>query len=168
MFKQKKILALSMLLLIAAPILIFTGFWVKQKSIQYQMNERLEKAALHTITANIADVKWIKKNKEVEIHGRMFDIKHFEINGSQITLTGLYDEEEHELKKGLAGLMKQKKDGTEPLNQLVLKFIFAVTLNNNDTYNSTEAYPAYTTAYAFYNEKAKPQYKLVTTPPPNV
>ena len=161
-------MVLVLLLIVAAPVLLFTGFFVKQKSIQYKMNERLKKTALHTITANTADVKWIKKNKEVEVYGKMFDVKHFSINGNLLTLTGLYDEEEHELKKDLAGLMKEKKDGTTPINQLVLKFVFTEAIAKIDGFSLSFMGIADKFIYNFYNETAQSQYLAVITPPPNV
>ena len=155
-----------LLLTVIAPALLFTGFFVKQKNIQHKMNERLQKAPLHTITANIADVKWIKKNKEVEVYGRMFDIKKFHISGNQIILTGLYDDDEYQLKKDLAELMKEKKDGAAPLNQLVLKFIFTQAIVKTDTFIAPINNTAYKFNYVTYSERAHSQYMAVFTPPP--
>jgi hypothetical protein len=167
--KPKNILALTLLLIIVAPVLLFTVFLVKQKHIQNQMNERLEYASLHTITADSKEVRWIKKDKEAEVQGRLFDVKNFYTDGNTIVLTGLYDDDERELKQKLSLLMKQKKDGTAPLSQLMLKFIFNPALNKITDSNSTVVYISSTKIFfKFYNENVQAQYLSVATPPPNI
>lgn len=167
--KPKNILALTLLLIIAAPVLLFTVFLVKQKNIQHQMNERLEQASLYTITADSKEVRWIKKDKEAEVQGRLFDVKNFYTDGNTIVLTGLYDDDEHKLKQDLSLLMKQKKDGTAPLSQLILKFIFNPALNKITDINTSVICIHITKLFFdFYNEKAKAEYLAVTTPPPNI
>ncbi len=166
--KPKKIWVLVLLLVVASPLLLFTGFLIKQKNIQHNMNEQLEKVSLLTINTNIADIKWIKKGKEVEIDGRLFDVKKFHITGSQIMLTGLYDEDEYQLKKEFTGLMKEKKDGTTLLNQLVLKFIFTVSYDKPNTFTIATANITDKINYSFHNETAQSQSITVTTPPPNI
>lgn len=152
----------------ATPVLVITGFLVKQKVIQRRMSERLEKTPLQTITADIAEVRWVKKNKEVEVHGRMFDVKKFQVNGNKITLTGLYDNEEHALKKELAGLHKQKKDNSAPIKQLVLKFLNASAIN--EIYSAVEFYTGKNTVkeYFPYKDDLVNRFIRVITPPPNV
>ncbi len=162
-----KILTLVLLLILVAPVFLFTGFFIKQKHIQHKMHERLERTALHTITANVTDVKWVKKNKEVEIYGRLFDVKHYLINGNKITLTGLYDEEEHELKKDLAKLMKEEKDGSSPNNQLVVKFNLFIAFIPNNIFDAQQFTALNKISSALYSEQLRHQYIVVATPPPN-
>jgi len=160
---------LALLLVVMAPVLLFTGFLVKQKYIQHQVHERLERASLSTITAGIADVKWLKEGKEAEINGRLFDVKSFKYKGNTITLTGLFDENEQELKKEFTCLLKEKKGDTAPLNQLVLKFLFSPAINKNNAFTaSITGIAAIPVTYAAYSENTQAQYIAVTTPPPNI
>jgi hypothetical protein len=168
LYKTKKTGILLLLLIVAAPVLLFTGFLIKQKSIQYNMNERLQKASLHTITANLADVKWIKQNKEAEINGRLVDVKEYYITRNQIIITGLYDDEEHELKKDMVELIKEKKGSPAPIHQLVLKLILSVTIDEHDVFSLTFLSTADKIKYPINNESTISQYLSVITPPPNI
>jgi hypothetical protein len=168
MFNRKKILAFAMLLVVAAPLFLFIGFTVKQKQIQHAMKAKLESAVLQTIVLNKADVKWFKKNKEIIIDGKLFDIKSFATDGEKMIFSGLYDHEENKLKKEFANLLHQKKDGPAPLNQLLLKFIFTAVITKNEEPVITFSIKKNTAVYLNHNEKAVSQYLSVFTPPPNV
>jgi len=154
---------------VMAPVLIFTGFLVKQKYIQHQMHEQLERTSLSTITVNTTDITWLNEGKEAEIKGRLFDVKSVKASGGVITLTGLYDEKENELKEEFDGLIKEKKGDTSPLNEMVLKILFSPAINKSNSFTAT---PANTTAvtitYAAYSETEQAQYIAITTPPPNI
>jgi hypothetical protein len=168
MVKSKKILAFVLLLIVATPIFFFTCFLVKQKLIQYEMKERLESSLLQTIIADQSDVKWVKKNKEVIIGDRLFDVKFYTIENNQMILTGLYDDAEKKLKKDFAGMLHQKKNESAPLEQLILKFIFTAAIKKT-TISEDPFFSNYIGAnYLFYNEVAVAQSHAVTTPPPNV
>ncbi|WP_462254147.1 hypothetical protein [Ferruginibacter sp.] len=161
-------MAFAMLLVVAAPLFFFIGFTVKQKQIQHAMKDKLESAVLQTIVLNKADVKWFKKNKEIIIDGKLFDIKSYTIDGEKIVFTGLYDHEENKLKKEFANLVHQKKDDAAPLNQLLLKFIFTAAITKNEEPVITFADKNNTPVYINRNEKAVSQFLSVFTPPPNV
>ena len=76
---KKKILAFAMLLLAAAPLFFILGHLVKREFVYHQMIEKLENNSLHTISIALADINWIKKNKEVMVDGKLFDVKSWEI-----------------------------------------------------------------------------------------
>jgi hypothetical protein len=168
MLLQKKILAFTALLLVAAPLFFFTGYLVKQKIIQYQMKEQLENASLQTITVNKADITSVKKNKEVVIDGELFDVKSYVVAGDKIILTGLYDAAENKLKKEFTNLMQQKKNESAPLEQLILKFIFAAVINQNRQTEVLACNQNIKTVYPFYSEGPVYQSVPVTSPPPNI
>ena len=94
MFNPKKIFALALLFAVVAPLLFFAGYLVKQSLIQNEMEEQLETKALQTITTDLTGVQWLKKNKEVIIEGKLFDVKSYTITGNKIILTGLFDKDE--------------------------------------------------------------------------
>jgi hypothetical protein len=161
-------MAFVMLLLIAAPLFLFVGFIVKQKIIQHQMLEQLENASLQTITVNQTAVTWVKKNKELIVDGKMFDVKSYIITGDKIILTGLFDEEENKLNKKVTILIHQKKDNSVPLNQLILKFILTAVINKDAAPLITQAKQNSKPVYPTYKEAAVLQYSFVSTPPPNI
>lgn len=163
----KKISGWALLLLAAAPLLIVTGFLAKQKYIQHQMEERLERSVLHTVTAAAADVVWINPGKEAEINGELFDVEDFHVNGSTVTLTGLYDKEESALKTKLTGLLKQKKGSTPPLHQLVFKFFAAAAVSDAPSNAALATTSLVFTSYTSYTDKLAEQVRSVSTPPPN-
>src|SRR5690348_6509709 len=129
MFTQKKIPAFIMLLAVAAPLLFFAGFWIKQKLVEHEMEERLETASLQTVTVKINDLQWLKKNKEVVIEGKLFDVRSYTTKGNTVTLTGLYDKDEDHLQEQLKNFMQQKNGASSPLNSIVVKFLFPPLYN---------------------------------------
>lgn len=168
MLKSKKILAFVLLLIVATPIFFFTGFLIKQKMIQHEMKEKLESSFLQTITVNLTDIKWVKKNKEVIIGDRFFDVKSYTIENDKIILTGLYDEAEKKLQKDFAGMLHQKKNETAPLEQLILKFIFTAAIKKNTIAQDLPCNNKIKVIYLTYNEAAVTLSQSVTTPPPNI
>jgi hypothetical protein len=168
MLIRKKILAFATLLLVLAPLFFFTGYLVKQKMIQYQMQEQLEKTSLQTITVNKAEISWARKDKEVIINGELFDVKSYIVAGDKIILTGLYDAAENELKKEFANLIQHKKNDSAPLEQLILKFIFTAVINQSQQTEALACCQNKKTVYPLHNEAAIYQSAAVATPPPNI
>lgn len=164
----KKITGWALLLLAVAPLLLITGFFVKKQYLQHEMEERMEKAALHTIRAGINEVVWVKPGKEVEVQGRLFDVSSFTITGNTITLTGLYDHEEQKLKKDLLKLFRDKKNSTIPVSQLVIKFFTVTAVNNYDAVISPIAGTAVSKKFMVYTDALASGVHAVITPPPNI
>lgn len=167
MLKTKKILAFSMLLLVVAPLFFFIGFLVKREIIYHEMMEKLESASLHTITIRLADVNWTKKNKEVMIDGKLFDVKYVEIIDNKINLTGLFDDEETKLEKKISTAFQSNKNQQAPFSQLKLKFIFNFYFNEDHSSDSVSVYQS-KKAYPAFNEFAVTNSSAVVSPPPNL
>lgn len=157
-----------MLLFVAAPLFLFVVFGVKQKIIQHQMLEQLESASLQTITVNKVDITWVKKNKEIIVNGKLFDVKSYSVAGNKIILTGLYDDDEDKLKKEFSNLIHQKKNDSTPLDQLILKFIFIAAVNQKQQTETSPYQLTIKAACQFYNEVAVSQLVSTPSPPPNV
>ncbi len=164
--KQKKILTMIMLLIVVAPLLLYTVYLVKQKLIQHQMLESLESSSLQIVSINSIDFKWEKANKEVIINGELFDVKSFEMKDGKVILKGLYDVEEKKLKNNYAKLFHQKNDNPSPLDKLLLKFIFATAILRNTIY--TNWFSCFTKpSYFNYSQNLLTTISVVYTPPPN-
>jgi hypothetical protein len=92
-------LLIMLMMAIVFPLLLSAWSNIYQAWIQHEMLEKLERSSLHTISLEPHEVIWHKKNKEIVINHKMFDVKSWkEVNGKIIFL-GLYDEEETELFK---------------------------------------------------------------------
>jgi hypothetical protein len=76
------------------PVAMVLSFHINQQLVRYEMKEKLEEQNLHTITLSTENVHWVKKNKEILVNGKMFDVKSFSIENGLFKFTGLYDEEE--------------------------------------------------------------------------
>ena len=61
------------------------------------MLEQLELGNMQTITIKKSVANWTKTEKEINIAGRLFDVKEFDIQGDCFVLKGLFDEKENEL-----------------------------------------------------------------------
>ena len=166
MLQSKKILASLLLLLLATPLFFFIGYLVKREIVYHEMMEKLESASLHTITLDLAEVNWIKANKEVMIEGKLFDIKNSEIIDNKIKLTGLFDYEETKLEKDFTDTFHTNQNQSSPFNPLKLKFIFnlyfkeALSSISLSIFQNKERYP-------LFNEVAVTQIASITSPPPN-
>jgi len=167
MLNTKKILASLMLLLVVAPLLFFIGFLVKREIIYHEMMEKLESASLHTITIRLADVNWTKKNKEVMIDGKLFDVKYAEIIDNKIKLTGLFDDEETKLEKKISTSFHSNKNQQTPYSQLKLKFIFNFYFTEDHSSSSVSVIQS-KDAYPAFNEVAIANSSTFDTPPPNI
>lgn len=107
-----------LLFLAAFPLLFMMVLQGRQQIVQYKMKERLRHQELHTIVVNMAEVRWIKKDKEIWVGDRMFDIKSIRTEAGRYIFTGLFDTEE----TGLLHLMergrRQETDNNKLLFQL--------------------------------------------------
>ena len=164
---KKKILAFAMLLLAAAPLFFILGHLVKRELVYHQMMEKLENNSLHTISIRIADINWIKKNKEVLVDGKLFDVKSWEIIDGQAKLTGLFDDEETKLEKEYSSTMHQNNNQQAPINPLALKFIFNFLFTNKQALLTPLLLQNCKPVYLVYNEDAVALSFTINTPPPN-
>jgi hypothetical protein len=111
--KSKSFLLIICLAVLAIPL--FTGilYSVKQWLHREKMEEKLEASLLQKITIKKTGINWIKKDKEILINHKYFDIISAKDSGCFIIFSGLFDEEEEKLKKQ-AGLATS---GNSPLDK---------------------------------------------------
>ena len=72
--------------------------------LQSTAGERIEQQPLVTITLPAEKAIWEKKGKELNIDGRLFDVKSYTPSAETLTVTGVYDEEELNLVRLLSDL----------------------------------------------------------------
>ncbi len=121
---KKQFTAFAMLLLVALPVFLSVGLYIKQQLVQHERTQRFKTELLETFTIKAEKVDWIEVGKEIRINGRLFDVKSFKKNGANIIFTGFFDHKEDNLVQQIAKLAKQKNQSQNPLGQPVIKFLF--------------------------------------------
>ncbi|NOU37846.1 MAG: hypothetical protein HOO89_03980 [Ferruginibacter sp.] len=166
-FNQKKILIVVLLFIITMPLFFYIVFLAKQKIVQHQMIEHLEKNALITLQLNKEEVVWEKAEKEILINGKLFDVKNYKIVNNKIIFVGLYDNEESKLKTDLAKLLKHNNKKNAPIQILIFKYLFV-----NGTLTESIPFLNYFFAtksnYFNYSDSLNSVFFSVVTPPPIV
>jgi hypothetical protein len=79
--------------------------------IRITMMEKMEKDELQTISIPTDQIRWFKKNHELMIDGKMFDVKSISDQGEISKITGLFDDDDTELHEALADMHEQKNKG---------------------------------------------------------
>ncbi|MBL0145066.1 MAG: hypothetical protein IPP48_04190 [Chitinophagaceae bacterium] len=72
---------------------------IKEYAIKKEMEKKLEKSLLTTLTIPKKNVHWIENGKELVINGEMFDVKNYSVQNEYLIVCGLFDEYEKQLKK---------------------------------------------------------------------
>lgn len=163
----KYITAFILLLALVLPMVTPLVLQIRQRYVQWEMLEALEKKELITITVPASNIHWVKKEKECVIDGEMFDVKRIEKQGNKLTLTGLFDEKEKQLKKQLLTHTKEQQKGKQ--SSLVVKLIMQIAVvNKTEVFdnNPAELSISYTSIYK--NNCFQSPFKSTATPPPRL
>lgn len=128
---RKYIASFLLVACIGLPGILFLFYKTKQAFIRHEMEEKLEKLHLQTIQISADKIVWYKKNKEIVVEGRLFDIKTMTIGNGIATFRGLFDEKESDIKNLLSDL--EKKQRGENDKNLVAKFISLLIYRESNT-----------------------------------
>ena len=140
----KKTITIFALCLAALLPLCLSGFFIAGRIIiRITMLEKMEQHDLQTVHIPTKSIRWYKKNHELTINGKMFDVKSILHSGDTSIITGLYDEEDTELHEALAGMHEEKnKENNQSLlfqvclgivaeqNMLIQQGFFAGDINH--------------------------------------
>jgi hypothetical protein len=163
----KYITAFIWLTALLLPLVTPVVLQLQQRYVQWEMMEALEKKELITITVSASAVQWVNKGKECMIDGEMFDVKRSRQQGDQLTLTGLYDEKEKQIKQQLVTQAKeqQKKEN----HSHAVKFLLQIAIvNKTAAYDyKTEQLPSPYTSF-FMSRHYQSPFKGTATPPPRL
>lgn len=121
---KRQFTAVVLLLLVALPVFLSVGFYIKQKLVQQQRTQRFKTELLKTVTVKADKINWIEVGREILIEGKLFDVKSFKVRGANIIFTGFFDAKEDKLVQQIVKLEKQKNQSENPLSQPVIKFLF--------------------------------------------
>ena len=162
----RHIAASILMIVILCPLLIYTTLSFHKHLVKWQMEERLEHAALKTISLKKDAFTWVKINKEIVVNGRLFDVKSYVNKDENIIFKGLYDDEEKEIIHGINSLVHNKKNSSSHTFTLFKIMLIPLIINERThvtAYNSKKVKAYYYT----YNEVAISQYNSIYLPPPN-
>ena len=104
--------------LLAVPLLALLLLQVAQVLLKHSAGDRMHKEILQTIRIPADQVVWEKKEKEIVLEGKMFDIREYAIRDGIFTATGFFDDEESRIHNFL--VEHASKDGGHALLQLLL------------------------------------------------
>jgi hypothetical protein len=115
----RKTITIFVLCLAALLPLCLSGFFIAGRIlIRIAMLEKMEKEQLQTVRIPTKHIRWYKKNRELDIDGKMFDVKSIRQIGDTSIVTGLFDEDDTVLHETLTGIHEQKNKGN--INALML------------------------------------------------
>jgi len=159
----KPIITLLLLAVFAAPTLYIVGFQIRQHQIHAEMKERLEKDLMQTISLERGKIKWVKKEKELLIDNRLFDVKDIQLTSDgRILITGLYDNEESLLVQQFQKNQQQDNSSKKQLGQL-FQIILAMPESNRD---NEVAHLLVKPFFPYNCDKINSVFKKILTPPP--
>ena len=150
---SKTISAIGMLILLSLPGFLIVHYQLMQLHTQHQMEEKLEKEHIQIVHIPVNEIQWHKKDKEIIINGKLFDIKSITLLNGVAECKGLFDEKETSIKEMITQLQRQQEKDN-PLNISTAKF-FSLVFYKEDclpyslpycpfppsVYNSRDNYP---------------------------
>lgn len=120
-------------LLLAAMPLVFSAYAVIGKwMIEYEMEEKLETENLQKLVVREAEIVWLKNDKEMLMAGEPFDVKNICRDGDIITVWGLFDKMEKELRKKIEDYQCQDDQGTASGNNVLLLLFSSYFINYDE------------------------------------
>lgn len=99
---QRHTTLFGLILLLAMPLIWNTIALIREQLHFFDMQEKMEQAALHTLHVPESSVQWTKTGKEILINGKLFDVRSHTSSEGMLTVTGLFDEEEEQITKSLS------------------------------------------------------------------
>jgi hypothetical protein len=135
MRKRSNIFAVFSLLIISAPFVALTVLVCSQAIIRHEMEEKLEHAKLTTV--ELRTIQWVRVDEELIVNGKMFDVKEIKFSDGKYIITGLYDEDEHAIKKFMNDVTSKSGDSKTKLAFVKLFSGWYVQTNYNAPYIET-------------------------------
>lgn len=125
--------ALLMIIILGMPGIVWIHYEIMQQYVQHQMREKLEHQELQTVQLPVAEIIWHKKNKEIIVDGKLFDIKEIIISKGIAICTGLYDEKETSIKHRVYKLHKEQSEDNGYSAKMFGKLVSLLLEKNNTT-----------------------------------
>ena len=122
---KKMITAAGLLIIISLPGLLLIHYQLMQLHIRHQMEEKLEKQFIQTVRVPVHEIEWYRKDKEIIIAGKLFDIKSVSIENQVAVFEGLFDVKETSIKEQILALQQQQENSNEK-NRIVEKLVSTI------------------------------------------
>ena len=163
---KKQFTAFAMLLLVALPLFLSVGIFIKQQLVQQQRTQRFKTELLETFTIKAEKVDWVEVGKEIRVDGKLFDVKSLKTTGSNIVFTGFFDSKEEKLVKHINEIEQQKNKSGSPLNQLAVKFLFLPNYKESSTFSIQNNWQIIVSNFPLYTESISTMSYPAVAPPP--
>ena len=163
---KKQFTAFAMLLLVALPLFLSVGIFIKQQLVQQQRTQRFKTELLETFTIKAEKADWVEVGKEIRVDGNLFDVKSFTISGNNLVLTGFFDSKEEKLVKHIGDIEQQKSKSGSPLNQLAVKFLFLPNYKEITPFSIQNNWQIIVSEFPVYAENISTMSYPAVAPPP--
>jgi hypothetical protein len=155
---------MMLMVLAALPAWYALHFHIRQQVLEHRMEEELERQFLQKITVNRSDFTWVKKNREIRIEDRLFDVKRWEAQGETVIFYGLFDEDEI----GLHGQLRKMQQHNRTnhgisFSNVILAWVWEDSGSNEDIFLAQCPIIQHRLPYA---EELSPGSHTIFTPPP--
>jgi hypothetical protein len=121
----KKISFFILFIAASAPLFLSAFFLTGRMVIRHEMREKMEKENVITIDIPANEFRWHKKNREIIINGKMFDVKSIVKDKEIYHISGLFDENESILDEELRR-MNEDKDGRQKKANIILQVCLGI------------------------------------------
>lgn len=164
---RKFIIALFLLITIGMPSLVFIYYQASQAYLRFEMEEELEKEKLQTVRVPAHKVVWYKKNKEIIVDGKLFDVKTQVYAEGVVEFTGLFDEKETEIAQQLEAMKNQHSDGADDTESITVKYASIFLYKEDGWLNRFDQYLAKLIHHNQFSENHRLSPVLsIPSPPP--
>lgn len=156
-----KYIVFILLVILSASAVFPALFQVKQIVNRQRMLHRMEKESLQTLQLKKGELVWFKKNKELLIDGKLFDVKSIRFENEMAIIKGLYDNKEDELVYYIRNHQNKKND--EPVLKLSHIPLFPIRTHYYLFHSSHRNKPSPALTFSHILSNPMP----VQTPPPD-
>lgn len=123
MVYTKPIIAAFLALVFMLPTIYIIGTHLQQVNCRIHVENNFEKKNMQRVQIQPSEIIWLN-NKEIIIDGQMFDVKKVTKNkDGTVTLAGVYDERETQIKKQLEEITCQRNMQHLPVVKLIFQSV---------------------------------------------
>lgn len=167
MATKRNIIALILVAIICLPGFLFIGLRIWKEVVRFEMVEKLEHSNLQKLCIKKNEVRWYKKNREILVANRLFDVESWESKNDSIVFKGLFDDKETLIKNRVAQLLDQQNRQSTPNKVCITQLVFQVWYCISNTGELTAPFRVLrNVSKRWYIEKLTPVYSSILSPPP--
>lgn len=165
---KNKLTALVALILLAIPLLFAVVAAVHQKVLHVNSRLHFGTEKTETIAVDAKNITWVKKDKEILVGGKYFDVRSFRTEAGIVFLTGYFDHKEDRLVNQIKHIFQQKNNTESPANRLASKFLFFPVFTTQSEIVIEPGWQLATREFYLYSETIPEITGLNESPPPRL